>query len=52
MPNVSFVHDVRQIVKFFVYIYSFYVSKSNRFLHLIEYEDGHLLKHAEKTNLA
>ena len=35
-----------------VYIYSFYVSKSNRLLHLIEYEDGHLLKHAEKTNLA
>ena len=33
-----------------VYIYSFYVSKSNRFLHLIE--DVHLLKHAEKTNLA
>ena len=36
-----------------VYIYSLYVSKSNRLLHLIEYEDGgHLLKHAEKTNLA
>ena len=35
-----------------VYIYSFYVPKSNRLLHLIEYEDGHLLKHAEKTNLA
>ena len=33
-------------------IYSFYVSKSNRFLHLIECEDSYLLKHAEKTNLA